>query len=88
MGFSIPLSGWLRGELRETAADLLLSDRALERGYFRPDHVRAMWTKHQEGRREYPHQLWALMVLEQWHRLFVDQSPTLTAPLPEPRRAG
>lgn len=75
MGFSIPLGRWLRGDLRGTAEDLLLSERALARGYFKPDQVRAMWHRHQQGQREHPHQIWALMVLELWHRLFVDQSP-------------
>jgi asparagine synthase (glutamine-hydrolysing) len=73
MGFSIPLASWLRGELRETAQELLLSGRALDRGYYQPDAVRSMWVRHQEGRRNHGRQLWALMVLELWHRLFVDQ---------------
>jgi asparagine synthase (glutamine-hydrolysing) len=80
MGFSVPLATWLRGELRATAADLLLSERALQRGYFRPAEIKAMWSRHQEGSRDHAHHLWALMVLELWHRLFVDQAPTLTAP--------
>ncbi len=75
MGFSIPLAAWLRGELRPLAEELLLSDRTRERGYFRPETVQAMWTRHQNGRRNHAHHLWALMVLELWHRLFVDQTP-------------
>ncbi|MGH7315878.1 MAG: asparagine synthase (glutamine-hydrolyzing), partial [Candidatus Rokuibacteriota bacterium] len=85
MGFSIPLAGWLRGELRTTAEDLLLSERALERGYFRPDVVRAMWARHQQGRRNHGRHLWALMVLELWHRLFLDQPP---GPAPKPAVSG
>jgi asparagine synthase (glutamine-hydrolysing) len=80
MGFSIPVADWLRGELRATAEDLLLSDRAMGRGYFDPEHVRAMWGRHQARRRNHSHHLWALMMLELWHRLFVDRSPTATAP--------
>ncbi|HEY7652061.1 MAG TPA: asparagine synthase (glutamine-hydrolyzing) [Methylomirabilota bacterium] len=80
MGFSIPVAHWLRGELRATAEDLLLSDRAMGRGYFDPEHVRAMWGRHQARRRNHSHHLWALMMLELWHRLFVDRSPTATAP--------
>jgi asparagine synthase (glutamine-hydrolysing) len=75
MGFSIPLSAWLRNDLRAAAADLLLSDRSLERGYVEPEAVRALWRRHQDGSREHPHQIWALMVLELWHRLFFDRSP-------------
>jgi len=75
MGFSIPLGSWLRAELRSTAEDLLLSERALARGYFNPDQVRALWTRHQQRQREHHQHIWALMVLELWHRLFVDQTP-------------
>ena len=75
-GFSIPLADWLRADLRPMADDLLLSDRSLGRGYFEPDVVRGMWTRHQERTRNHGPQLWALMMLEQWHRMFVDQTPT------------
>ena len=75
-GFSIPLSAWLRGDLRSTGEDLLLSERALGRGYFKADQVRALWTRHQQRTQEHPHQIWALMILELWHRLFVDQTPS------------
>ncbi len=75
MGFSIPLADWLRGDLREIAQDLLLSDRATARGYFVPNHVRCLWDSHQRRVRDHSHQLWALMMLELWHRVFVDQTP-------------
>jgi len=80
MGFSIPLADWLRGELRATAEDLLLSDRAVGRGYFAPDQVRGVWARHQAQARNHSHHLWALMMLELWHRLFVDQAPAPTPP--------
>jgi asparagine synthase (glutamine-hydrolysing) len=79
-GFSIPLALWLRNSLRSTAEDLLLSDRALGRGYFQAEHLRRMWARHQEGIQDYAHHLWALMTLEVWHRLFVDQTPATTPP--------
>jgi asparagine synthase (glutamine-hydrolysing) len=75
MGFAIPLAAWLRGELRPIAEDLLLSARATTRGYFAPERVRELWTAHQHGTRNHAHHLWALMMLELWHRLFVDRAP-------------
>jgi asparagine synthase (glutamine-hydrolysing) len=80
MGFSIPLAAWLRGALRDTGQDLLLSERALGRGYFMPDRVRTMWGRHQSGVRDHSHHLWGLMMLELWHRLFVDQMPAAVPP--------
>jgi asparagine synthase (glutamine-hydrolysing) len=75
MGFAIPLAAWLRGELRPTGEDLLLSRRAQARGYFDPNSVRTLWDAHQQGARNHAHHLWALMMLELWHRLFVDRAP-------------
>ena len=71
-GFEIPQAAWLRGELRDMAHELLLSRRAAERGYVRPERVRGMWEDHHGGLRDRSSQLWALMVLELWHRTFVD----------------
>src|SRR5437870_2984004 len=39
MGFGVPIADWLRGELRELAADALLSSQASARGLFRPAAV-------------------------------------------------
>jgi asparagine synthase (glutamine-hydrolysing) len=75
MGFSIPLAQWLRTDLRPMATELLLSDQAMQRGYFAPDGVRRLWEAHLRGERDHAHRVWALMVLELWHRLFVDQAP-------------
>jgi asparagine synthase (glutamine-hydrolysing) len=79
-GFSIPLAEWLRGELRETAWDLLLSQRPRCRGYFAPEAVQHLWEAHQRRVRDHSHHLWTLMVLELWHRLFVDQLPSASLP--------
>ncbi|HXH81754.1 MAG TPA: asparagine synthase (glutamine-hydrolyzing), partial [Candidatus Tectomicrobia bacterium] len=78
-GFEIPLATWLRGELRAMATDLVLSPRALGRGYVLPAYVRRLWEEHQAGRRDHASRLWALMVLELWHRAFVDQAPPARA---------
>jgi asparagine synthase (glutamine-hydrolysing) len=73
-GFEIPLANWLRGELREIASDLLLSPRSVMRGYLRQEEVQTLWREHQEQRRDHATKLWSLMVLELWHREYVDQA--------------
>ena len=71
-GFELPLAGWLRGELRAEAHELLFSRRAADRGYFRPQAVQRIWDAHQGRSRNHASQIWALMVLELWHRAYVD----------------
>ncbi len=71
-GFAVPLDLWLRGDLRELAADTLLSSRCLQRGYFQPAGVRRLVHEHLSGRRDHALRLWQLVVLERWHQRYVD----------------
>src|SRR5258705_173995 len=73
-GFEIPLAGWLRGELRGMADDLLFSPRSLARGYVQADHLRQLWERHQRGIRNHAPEIWSLIMLELWSRTFMDQS--------------
>jgi asparagine synthase (glutamine-hydrolysing) len=75
-GFSVPLGDWFRSELRELSGDLLLSGRLEERGYFKPREVRRLLEEHWRGAAEWQDQLWALLMLESWHRTFIDQRPS------------
>jgi asparagine synthase (glutamine-hydrolysing) len=73
MGFGVPLGAWLRGSLKEMLVDTILSDRSLTRGYFKPAAVREMVNVHMAGSNEYQYVLWDLLMLERWHRMFIDQ---------------
>jgi asparagine synthase (glutamine-hydrolysing) len=77
-GFGVPLDRWFRGELRELVEETLLSRRAIERGYFQPTAVRRLIQEHVSGHARWHHQLWALLMLELWHRMFIDK--TLSPP--------
>ena len=71
-GFTAPIGEWLRGPLKRMAGDLLLDGRLKERGVFNAPTVARVWNEHQEGRREHPHRLWSLVMLELWFREFAD----------------
>jgi asparagine synthase (glutamine-hydrolysing) len=71
MGFGVPVGAWMRNELRPLLEDVLLSPRALGRGYFRPEAVRRLARAHLDGVQDYSFQLWALLWLELWHREFL-----------------
>jgi asparagine synthase (glutamine-hydrolysing) len=72
MGFSVPLARWFRQELRDMAYDLLLSERARARGYFRSEAIALMLDQHCHEQVDHSAYLWDLLVLELWHRTFVD----------------
>lgn len=74
MGFGVPVGAWFRGPLRPLLDDALLSKRAIERGYFQPAAVRRLMTEHLERRMDHSFALWNLLMLELWHREFIDKS--------------
>jgi asparagine synthase (glutamine-hydrolysing) len=77
MGFGVPVEHWLRHELKDVAYDTLLSSRAVGRGYFRPDTIRRMLDDHVAERRSWDALLWALLMLELWHRTYLDDDGEL-----------
>ena len=72
VGFTVPLSPWFRGPLRELVADTLLSRACLGRGYLREEAVRSYVDDHLAGRRDRGRELWTLLTLELWSRLWID----------------
>jgi asparagine synthase (glutamine-hydrolysing) len=72
-GFSLPLVHWMRHELKEMIQATLLGDRALQRAYFRPEGVRQLVEEHFTGRRDQSARIWRLMMLELWHRNFLER---------------
>ncbi len=72
-GFGVPLRMWFRKELRSMTEDILLSRAAVERGYFKRNTVEKMIHRHCSGLFDHTYQLYALLVLELWHQIFVDR---------------
>jgi len=70
-GFGLPIGAWLRTSLRTLLDDVVLSPTALGRGYLAPEAVRALVREHLRGV-DNSHRLWSLVMLELWHREYVD----------------
>lgn len=71
-GFTIPLDAWLRDELRDYAYEVLLDPRTLSRGILHEAAVRDILDRHVSRRGDHSLQIWALLVLEEWQRVFID----------------
>jgi asparagine synthase (glutamine-hydrolysing) len=72
MGFGVPIGHWFRGKMQPFLREVVLSEKALDRGLFRPETVRQLVDQHTEGKRDYSHQLWTLLMLELWFQRFID----------------
>ena len=71
-GFGVPIEQWINNQLRGRIRETLSETRARERGYVEPRYVQTLLDEHEHGRRDHSTQLWALFMLELWHRAFVD----------------
>jgi asparagine synthase (glutamine-hydrolysing) len=78
-GFGAPIRSWLRGPLRPLIADLLSEETVRKRGLFQPQEVRRIIAENLSGREDYNLQVFQLLNLELWQRVFID-SKRVAAP--------
>jgi asparagine synthase (glutamine-hydrolysing) len=67
-GFRLPIAEWLRTDLREYAAEILLDREARDRGYFRRETVESLLDEHCARTRDHSRQIWTLLMHEHWFR--------------------
>lgn len=67
-GFGIPLSHWMRHELRPLCEELLEPRRIAREGLFDAAHVQRLMRDHFQGRANNRKQLWTLMVFQLWYQ--------------------
>ncbi len=72
MGFGVPITHWLRGELQGFLRETLLSERGRKRGLFKPAVVTRLVDEHTARQKDHAHQLWTLLMLELWYQRFID----------------
>jgi asparagine synthase (glutamine-hydrolysing) len=71
-GFAIPLGHWFRGRLAPFVRDLLLSDASRSRGLFERSEIERVLERPSRGMEDLDLELWTLISLELWCRLFLD----------------
>jgi len=72
-GFPVPYERWLGNELHESAREILLDHKALNRGYFNRDGLERM-IKANKSTGLYSKEIWSLLIIEMWHKVFIDSS--------------
>ena len=66
MGFAVPISDWLRGDLKDWAGDLLHTKWVRDEALMDAAPVHRAFQEHQSGQRERHHELWNVLMLISW----------------------
>ena len=83
-GFTVPVSGWFRGVLRDQLRAALLDTGSFARQRFGEKAVGRLLEEHQSGAVDRKEELWALWVLELWTKAMAVRARP-TAPVSEIR---
>ncbi|MGX7951268.1 asparagine synthase (glutamine-hydrolyzing) [Tsuneonella sp. HG249] len=75
--FTVPIGEWLRQALTGYCRDMLLDGRLADRGIVSMAAIERLLAEHVEGTGNHTRQLRALIALEIWFRLFIDNDDTL-----------
>jgi asparagine synthase (glutamine-hydrolysing) len=68
MGFGVPLADWMRGPLREWAADLMDESGLSADGIFDVEAIRSLWTEFLSGNDRAFYFIWNVLMFQAWHR--------------------
>lgn len=77
MGFFTPVASksyWFTGELKELTSQILLESKTQKRGYFNQNYIQELFRQHEKGKRDNSTRIWALLNLELWHRIYIDNN--------------
>lgn len=77
-GFGVPLEYWFKNGLREYVHDVLFDTRTLTRDMFREAEVVRLVRQYENGHTELATNIWMLLVLETWSRLYLDRVPSIS----------
>jgi asparagine synthase (glutamine-hydrolysing) len=72
MGFPVPTGQWLKGPFWGLVEEFVLGHRARMRDHFCTAQLGALAGEHRSGRADHGEQLWLLINLEIWQRIFID----------------
>ena len=72
VGFDSPIGQWLKGDLRPFVTTFLSRDHVDRSGLLDGAAVHRLLEAHLGGRRDYSLQIWAILALETWFRMYIE----------------
>lgn len=72
MGFGVPINHWLSNELQGFTREVLLSEKAKNRGLFDFKIVERLINEQQQDAKDNSFKIWTLLMLELWFQRFID----------------
>ena len=84
LGFPTPWSSWLSGSALDQIEKMLLEPRSIERGFFRPAAIKALFQEHREQYRDHYDRIWRLLNFELWCRFCLEGESFPVGPRQEP----
>jgi asparagine synthase (glutamine-hydrolysing) len=73
-GFGIPLTKWLREDLRPMLEEAFSEERMKREGLFNHTYVQSLMHEHFQGKKDNRKQLWTLLMFEKWKERYVSSS--------------
>jgi len=74
VGFDSPIGQWFKGELRGFLMRFLSRENLQRSGLLNPETVQELIGDHLAGRRDYSLQLWSILALEAWYRMYIEDA--------------
>ncbi len=72
MGFGVPIEHWFRREMKNYMYEILLSNKAINRGIFNKEAIKKLLDTHVNTNINHAYRIWALITLELWFQEFFD----------------
>ncbi len=73
-GFSLPISDWLRGPLKDWAESLLNKNTVINQGLLNHEVISEKWNKHQSGENNWHEHIWSVLMFNAWYEHWIEKN--------------
>jgi len=81
VGFDSPIGQWFKDELKDFLTSFLSQEQVRRSGLLNPEAVQRMIGDHVSGVKDYSLQLWSVIALEAWYRMYIEEDVLATGDL-------